>query len=486
MQARSNFPILQGIQHAAVDICLFSFESLHCALEVVGEKLIVVIERLVVFRVALLESLPVEPAAVLDIRLHTGADQRQVKALGKSFAQGPWSVDEKDDFKFAISLRGNAINGIVEISGVNSIVNPHAKGHLCVLMLQRGVGQDSKSLSVGAHVIGPERKFVHRSETLHGIELGRFQNSAVRDLGEALGVFMPIDENTVLSFLDESRDAAVFGDNNWNSTAQRLRGGEQKAFPLAVTEQDMAALETMAIVEGVEIEWPHIKTIRHAEFPRQLVNFFHRFALHPERVIQTCSLRTGPGPHHDVRIFRQEIWQGHETLVLERTPHPADHKTALGIQIPFRHAELGYRRRENSAGGVAILLNPIAVAIHDLLGNARHCHATTTFVGLAEITPASIVPGMQHERGRPLRQAVEVSVTQEPHARISRGLARDVSTIKSTFHRLIKQWRVIRLTVERGPVAHPLWKSLNIAQHRGLRTTKGHVVTDKTRSDLRK
>ena len=221
---------------------------------------------------------------------------------------------------------------------------------------------------------------------------------------------MPVDEHSVLPLLDEAGNPAIFRHDDWNSTAESLSCGEEEAFSFAVAEQDVTAFETVTIAEGAEIERSHIKTIGHAEFPRQLVNFLHRFALHPQGVIESGGFRTGPCPHDNVWIFRQEIRQGHQAFVLKRTTHPSNYETTFGIELPFRHAKLGHWRGKNPACSVAILTNPIAVAVHHLLGNTRHRHATATFVSFVEIAPSGIVPGMQHEGGRPLRQSFEVSI----------------------------------------------------------------------------
>ena len=141
------------MEKAAVDIGFLLLKGLHRAFEVVGKKLIVVVERLVKFRVALLDGLTVKPAAVLDICLQSGADQRQAEALGESFTQRPWSIDKEDYFKFPVGLRGNAVDGIVEIRRVNPIMNPHAEGHLGIPMLERSVGHFTKHRTVGSCIV---------------------------------------------------------------------------------------------------------------------------------------------------------------------------------------------------------------------------------------------------------------------------------------------------------------------------------------------
>ena len=92
---------------------------------------------------------------------------------------------------------------------------------------------------------------------------------------------------------------------------------------------------------------------------------------------------------------------------------------------------------------------------------------------------------MEHQRGRSLRQALEVAVAQEPRTRVIGRHPGDFATLEPVLDRPVEKRCVIGLAIERGAITDPLRQRLNVTQDRGLGPSQGHIVTHEAGSNLR-
>ena len=422
---------------------------------------------------------------MFDVGLETSAYQRQVIARGELLAQRPRSIYQENSLEPAVSLGRDTIDGFVKIGNIHPVVDADPESHTGVFMLQSGMSKPRQDRAIGASVVGTKGELIHGGETLDRVEPGRLEDGTVRHLCQSPGIVIPVDEVTILSVPDKIRDATRFRHHYRDAAAQGFGGGEEESFLPAVAQQDVATLQTMAITQGIEVERPDIEPIHHPQLARQFHDGLHRFTLHPESVVQARGFSTSPGPHHKTWVFGEEVGQSHQPLVFEWTSHPTHHDASLGIVIPLGHAELGHRRRENPTIHMIILVNPLPVAIHHLLRNTRHRHSPTTRIRLAEITPTRLVPGMEHQRGRSLRQALKVAVTQEPRTRVIGCHPGDLATRESVLDCPVKERHVIGLAIERGPITNPRRQCFNVTQDRCLGPSQGHIVTHEAGRNLR-
>ena len=266
MKARGDLPILKRIEEAPIHIGPSLIEGLDCPLKIIGQDLVIVIEGLVELRIALLNGLSMQPAAVLNIGLESSTDQRQVITLGQFFSKGPGTVDQKNCPEIPVSLGGYTVDRIIEEGGVYAFMNTNPHRHTGILILKSGMSQVGQYRAVGTRVIGPQGKPIDRGQALDRIELGSLENRPVCNLGQPLGIIIPINEIAILSILDEIRDSTGLRHYYRYPTAESFSSRKQEPFLAAVTQQDVTTLQTVSIAHRVEIEGTDIQTVLHSEF----------------------------------------------------------------------------------------------------------------------------------------------------------------------------------------------------------------------------
>ena len=105
-------------------------------------------------------------------------------------------------------------------------------------MLQARMGQSRENRSICPSIAGTQRQLIHGGQAFNGVKLGRLENRPMRDLGQASGAIVPVDEIAILSILDEISDPTGFRDNYRDPATQGLGCGEQESLLSAVTQQD--------------------------------------------------------------------------------------------------------------------------------------------------------------------------------------------------------------------------------------------------------
>src|SRR5690606_35616471 len=118
-------------------------------------------------------------------------------------------------------------------------------------------------------VVGPEGKVGGGGEAIDSGEGRGLENGAVGVPGEFFRIGVPVDQVAVVAVFHQIGDAAGLGYHHGNPATERFGGGEEIAFFFAVAEEHVAALQPVAVVEGIEIERTKVETVGDPELFRE-------------------------------------------------------------------------------------------------------------------------------------------------------------------------------------------------------------------------
>ena len=131
-------------------------------LQIARQKLIVIVQRLIKFGVALLDRKAMQAGAMDDVRLQPRADQRQIVAGGQALPILPGPIHQQHGLEPLIGLQGQTGGGLIEMIDPHSLVNPQADRHAGIGVLQARVGETGQNPAVGLAIAGVDRQILHR------------------------------------------------------------------------------------------------------------------------------------------------------------------------------------------------------------------------------------------------------------------------------------------------------------------------------------
>ena len=314
METRGDLAVLVSEEETAVNVDLLQLHHVDGTLQIGRHELVIVVERFVKLGIALRHGLTVEPAAMLDVGLEPGADEGQPVTLRERFSEGPGTVDEELHLKFPVSLRGETGDGIVELGEVGPLVNAQADGDTGFGMEKRRSRHLGEEMAVGRGVVRPEREIRGRGEAVHAGKRRGLEEGTMGVLRELFRISVPVDDVAVVAVLHEIGDAAGLRDDDWNSAAESLGGGEEITLFFTVPEENVASVETVAVVERIKIEWTNVEAIRHAELHGEGLDLGEGFSLGALGVFKSGSFGTGPGADDHAGLGLEEVGQAHDPL----------------------------------------------------------------------------------------------------------------------------------------------------------------------------